>query len=198
MKSKKITKKFNSLNELIDFYNEYFSKWLSNEIIRCLNIINSNECDCLKAEYLLVCSSHQHYLAYDLENKQKAVKIIREKKFWQHDFNDFEELYDNVRKSLIDVHNIGDLAVYDVAKRIGGILGIKPEKYVYLASGAKEGAVKLLGERIKEKRLPVEKFRKYFPSLSPIHIENIICIMKEYFINDGIDITNEYELKIYN
>ena len=197
MKSKKIIKQFHSLEELVDFYNEYYSDWVSNEITRCSNIINSNDCDCLKAEYLLACSSHQHYLAYDLENKQKAVKIIRDRKFWQHEFNDFEELYYKVRKSLIDVSNIGDLAVYDVAKRIGGILGIEPEKYVYLASGAKEGAENLLGYKIKDYRLPKEEFDKYFSTLSPIHIENILCILKKYFIKDGIDTTKEYEMKIY-
>ena len=50
------------------------------------------------------------------------------------------------------------------------------------------GAEALLGRSISNDdfRLSVEEFIPYFRDLSATHIENILCIMKDYFVAQGI------------
>ncbi|MCH5242611.1 MAG: hypothetical protein J1F67_09355 [Muribaculaceae bacterium] len=198
MKSKKIKRKFDSLDELVDFYINNITLPLKKELEETKEIILFPENKDQEKARALLRNAHQKHLIWRKEAYDKVVSKLMDAKHWNNNYKDFEDLYENVEETIHNFKYVGDLTVFDVAKRIGNAIGIQPKEFVYLSRGAKQGAEILLGERIKEKRLPVEKFRKYFPSLSPIHIENILCIMKEYFIKDGIDITKEYELKIYN
>lgn len=51
----------------------------------------------------------------------------------------FDELHEVVRTTIGPLRGIGELAVYDVAYRIGAHLGLEPDK-VYLHAGTREGA----------------------------------------------------------
>ena len=97
-------------------------------------------------------------------------------------YADFEELYHAVKASIGDIGGIGDLSVYDTAKRIGHILPtpIYPKQYVYLSAGAKEGASKVLGYEPKF-REPIDKFSSMFGTLPSIFIEDILCVFKDKF-----------------
>ena len=80
-------------------------------------------------------------------------------------------------------------------------MGIEPVKYVYACKGAQTGGERLLGRKIGKKTSKIE-FDPYFPALSAMHIENILCIMKEFFILGGIDTSqeknfSECKLKMY-
>lgn len=84
---------------------------------------------------------------------------------------------------LIRIKGIGDLTVYDTAVRIGYSFGLHPEK-VYIHRGAKTGAKNLLGRKAVHGRkflymheLPIE-----FQSLTPMEVENCLCIYKNSFL----------------
>lgn len=92
---------------------------------------------------------------------------------------DFDELlniiYDN------RTFQIGPLTAYDIAERLGIYLGKIPNK-VYLHCGAKEGAIRLLGQRGNKKYLLVTDFPKAWQKakLNAQEIENILCRYKKY------------------
>ena len=95
----------------------------------------------------------------------------------------FEDLYKEICKLFDGIAFCqGPLVCYDVAMRIGQLYGIKPDKYVYLSNGAKEGARRLLGK----KRLPDIIERSEFPqplcNEKSIYIEDILCTFKDAFL----------------
>lgn len=95
-------------------------------------------------------------------------------------FADFEELYDWVYAQIGHISGIGQLTVYDTARRLGHLLTppVYPEQYVYLAAGAKEGAEDLLKQKDLKFRERVQRFTPYFGTLPSIFIEDILCIYK--------------------
>lgn len=101
----------------------------------------------------------------------------------------FEDLYDDVRRLVTNplISGIGDLTIYDTARRIGHVLDLPvyPERYVYLARGAKEGAKKLLGRNVNYVE-PVDVFKPYFGGLPSICIEDFLCIFKDYLCKGGV------------
>lgn len=86
----------------------------------------------------------------------------------------FDELHRAVRDWIGDLHGIGELAVYDIACRIGAFLGLRPE-LVYLHAGTREGAraLELRGATVRKADLP-----RAFLRLSPAQIEDCLCIYK--------------------
>ncbi|MBE6308342.1 MAG: hypothetical protein E7087_03435 [Bacteroidales bacterium] len=80
----------------------------------------------------------------------KQVATVLAKKTW-HDahYKSFEEFYIKVR-SIVNIHGIGNLTVYDIATQLikcFPTLAPMPCDYVYLASGALDGARILLGSK---------------------------------------------------
>jgi len=78
------------------------------------------------------------------------------------------------------IKGIGELAIYDAAHRIGANLGIKPDK-VYLHSGTKIGARKLLMNNHLSRFIDKSVLPKIFHSLENSEIEDILCIYKDDF-----------------
>ena len=72
------------------------------------------------------------------------------------------------------MRGIGELAVYDIACRIGAFLGFRPDR-VYLHAGTREGAraLGLRGASVRKIDLPGA-----FGCLSPAEIEDCLCIYK--------------------
>ena len=86
----------------------------------------------------------------------------------------FDDLHRTVHDRIGGIHRIGELAVYDIACRIGAFLGLSPDR-VYLHAGTREGAraLGLRGATVHKNRLPPE-----FRRLSPAEIEDCLCIYK--------------------
>ena len=84
----------------------------------------------------------------------------------------FDELHEVVRRTIGPLRGIGELAVYDVAYRIGAHLGLAPDR-VYLHAGTREGAraLGLGGTVLLKNELP-----KAFHRLSPGEIEDCLGI----------------------
>lgn len=89
----------------------------------------------------------------------------------------FDELFEVVRRTIGPIHGIGALAIYDIAQRIGAHLGLEPE-VVYLHRGVVEGARNLgltTGNGVLEPADLPEAFRR----LAPYEIEDCLCIYKD-------------------
>ena len=88
---------------------------------------------------------------------------------------DFAALHERIKQSIGTIRGIGDLAVYDIANRIGAYLDKEPE-LVYLHRGTRLGAAKLgfRGATINPRDLP-----RAFDRLSPAHVEDCLCIFED-------------------
>jgi hypothetical protein len=86
----------------------------------------------------------------------------------------FGDLIEHVREMIEPIRGIRELAVYDVALRIGYKLNLAPD-VVYLHAGAAEGAraLGIHGPSVHPKALPSAFYR-----LTPAEIENCLCIYK--------------------
>lgn len=86
----------------------------------------------------------------------------------------FDELIAVVETAIRQIHGIGDLAVYDIARRIGGHLRKEPAQ-VYLHAGTRLGASALgfRGKTLDPARLPAA-----FSRLSSAEVEDCLCIYK--------------------
>ena len=51
-------------------------------------------------------------------------------------YTDFDDLHDEVKRHIYKIKGIKDLTVYDAALRIGFLLGVFPEKNIYIVAGA--------------------------------------------------------------
>jgi len=87
----------------------------------------------------------------------------------------FAELHDIIDRHIKPIRGIGELAVYDIAHRIGAYLRHAPEA-VYLHAGTREGAraLNFAGKTIDVSELPAG-LRK----LSAAEIEDCLCIYKD-------------------
>lgn len=88
-------------------------------------------------------------------------------------FDDLISIIDSCR-----IKGVGDITIYDTAQRIGGYLGLYPQK-VYLHGGTRVGAEILIG-KIKGKSISVSQLPTPFQSaaISAGEIEDILCIYK--------------------
>lgn len=103
--------------------------------------------------------------------------------------HDFEELLKAINENN-DVPGIGELAVYDVAERIGVFLGpaFAPQD-IYLHSGTRKGARKLgLKTRYKNglQYITIADILQKYPALgghglTASEFENILCMYKDEF-----------------
>jgi hypothetical protein len=87
---------------------------------------------------------------------------------------DFHAVHCLVESKVGSIHGIGELAVYDIAHRVGAFLGKTPA-LVYLHCGTKAGAAILgfRGKTIDPKELPTA-----FSRLTAAEIEDCLCIYK--------------------
>jgi hypothetical protein len=130
------TRNFNSLAALIrDFITKDMLRW----------------CNCVRRNYAIDQSVKGCYIAdkrcchlLDISTPalQKASAILMNASLPSSAYNDFDALYDELRKILAPIKGLGPLCYYDIALRIGYHLRKKlmPEKYVYIQSGAYAGA----------------------------------------------------------
>jgi len=89
----------------------------------------------------------------------------------------FEELHQQVEDCIGRIRGIGPLAIYDISLRIGAFLRLAPRK-VFLHRGARKGAA-ALGLRGRKEILDVSELPQEFGPLSPLEIEDCLCIFKK-------------------
>ena len=179
--------KFSTFEELVGFYESDLQLPLLKELALCRAAVKLPLDNRRKAEILLM-GGHQWHLNIRkrAEAKNDIIEKLAETKLWERKYTCFEDIYKDVVKAVDGILYAGALTRYDVAKRIGFCCGVEPEQ-VYLHSGARIGAKRLLGiERLSGDTLPVEKFHKFFPTLSALHIENLLCIAKDLFAEGRI------------
>lgn len=184
---------FSSFEEIVAVYYKTGAKTLNAELDFFRELAKADNIDAsIKAQALLT-GSHERYLNFrhSSVHKNNAINALVKAQPWTNSYEDFECLYADVCKILTDIPYIKDLVKYDVAKRIGVMLTPQtlPEKYVYIHNGTKLGASRLLGRAldINASQLKRDEFIPYFGDMSALHIENILCIMKDYFITGGIE-----------
>lgn len=88
----------------------------------------------------------------------------------------FHELINLVDSSIRSISGIGELAVYDIALRIGARFGIEPSQ-VYLHRGTRQGA-RALGLGTRRAVLDIADLPAELQKLSPREAEDALCIYK--------------------
>jgi hypothetical protein len=89
---------------------------------------------------------------------------------------DFEDLHAYVARAGKPIRGIGELAIYDVALRIGWFGRMEPKR-VYLHAGTRAGA-KALGLDGSAATLPLDAFPAELRVLDASEIEDFLCIYK--------------------
>ena len=89
----------------------------------------------------------------------------------------FANLIEKVNTIIRPIKGIGELAVYDIALRIGAYLGLAPER-VYIHSGTRSGA-KAIGIYDGQKSIALDKLPTPFHQLTPREAEDCLCIYKD-------------------
>lgn len=118
---------------------------------------------------------HQYRIPKDSLTKAKR-RLLRQKEKIRNCAS-FEELYDLVNSRIKNIWMIGELAVYDIASRIGAYLHLEPEQ-VYLHRGTRDGA-RALGFHGPLAKLTINDLPREFGRLKPGEIEDCLCIYKE-------------------
>jgi hypothetical protein len=88
----------------------------------------------------------------------------------------FGQLHQVVAETIGAIGRIGELAVYDIATRIGAFLRLEPD-LVYLHRGTRDGA-RALGLGRGRPSLTVDELPSAFRRLRPYEIEVCLCIEK--------------------
>lgn len=89
----------------------------------------------------------------------------------------FDELHDLIDDEIGNLESIGELAVYDIACRIGAYLKLEPQR-VYLHRGTRAGA-QAIGLTGSQKTLELKDLPTAFRSLKAGEIEDCFCIYKD-------------------
>ena len=181
-------KKFNSLSEMIQFYESDLQQPLLQELELCRKVVLSSKVDDSKKAEVLLMGGHQWHLNLRPTEKEGIINTLKDAKLWKCNYTDFEDVYDKVVNTIGDLEYVGFLTCYDVAKRIGFCCGHEPECFVYLHSGARKGAKNLLNiPRLSGNTMDKMRFATLLPGLSALHIENFLCIMKDIFVDGKIN-----------
>jgi hypothetical protein len=133
-----------------------------------------------------------HYIAWAITEEgtthkhqrrlKKTVKALLKQTLIEkyQDIKSFKT-FDEYMELFLSIDGVGQLTAFDLSKRHGLCFGIKPEK-IYLHRGAYKGARNLLGDKTKGKKFVyINDLPKEIQILSPVDIENFLCIYKDYF-----------------
>ena len=80
--------------------------------------------------------------------------------------------------------------MYDTALRIGAKLGVAPVR-VYLHTGTREGAKRLGIETKGVSALWPSELPEALRELEPYEVEDVLCIYKDKFLADVLDLRDE-------
>lgn len=88
----------------------------------------------------------------------------------------FDQLHSRIRSFVESIKGLGQLFVYDTALRFGFSRNLNPT-LVYLHRGTRTGAARL-GLNSKKATLNIYELPKEMSELSPIDVEDFLCIYK--------------------
>lgn len=114
---------------------------------------------------------------------EKATETLEELRNELELSKDFDALL--LKVNSIQISGFGPLAKYDFCVRFGYKRGLKPDKFVYLHAGTRDGAkaIKHLLPSLEKKeykdRIPLAKLPEELRNMNSIDIENLLCIFKE-------------------
>ena len=152
-------------------------------------------------EYLNSCSSKKvlnrklsdkliHRLQCDRKDKetgenisQRWLKHIKENISAFDDCHDFQSILGKVKKYAKDFYGIGELTIYDTATYIGCPKEIYPNE-VHLHAGTRIGARAIGITGRTATKAEFVKICKAFDQLTPIQIEDFLCIYKSCLQGD--------------
>ncbi|MEA3053264.1 MAG: hypothetical protein QOG72_2167 [Sphingomonadales bacterium] len=117
---------------------------------------------------------HQHRIGY--QGMAAAANFIEPHADALIAAADFAELHFRVAALAAELPRIGELAIYDIAQRIGWYRGIEPAE-VYLHCGALEGA-KALVPQLRGKTVSVAQLPLALHALTPAQLEDVLCLYK--------------------
>jgi len=133
--------------------------------------------ECFKPEGREKRFDHQRHIP--LAALKESQAILQASKQRLRACRSFHELHRLVKQLISGINGVGPLVIYDTAERLGGYLGLYPER-AYLHSGTKEGA-QVLGLDVSRGVLEVAELPKALQALPPREIENFLCIYKDRF-----------------
>jgi hypothetical protein len=110
--------------------------------------------------------------------KKASQKLLKEKQPLLK-CKQFDGVFKIVSDVVATVSGIGPMYAYDVALRIAANRRLKPKK-VYLQRGVRTGAENLLGRKFKEQILECSVFPAVLRRLTPMEIEDFLCIYKKH------------------
>ncbi len=114
---------------------------------------------------------HQCRVAHKLS---EGLEVALADKMQPEDFQNFQELHNWVQFVTTRVKGLGATTAYDVARRLGAWLNLKPV-VIYLHAGTATGARKL---GIEGEVALLDAFPKELQVLGATHLENFLCIYK--------------------
>jgi hypothetical protein len=109
------------------------------------------------------------------KNLLLGLKVALEDRKQPVNFHNFQTLHDWVKSVSCRVRGLGVTTSYDVARRLGAWLDLKPDR-VYLHAGTANGA-NVFG--IQGETAPLSMFPREIQALGATHTENFLCIYKE-------------------
>lgn len=116
---------------------------------------------------------HQYRVSNHLP---EGLKLALDNQKQPEIFQDFDALHDWIQNICRDVWGLGATTAYDVARRLGAWLGLKPD-LVYLHAGTAQGAKKF---GINKKTAELSEFPPEIQALGATHAENFLCIYKDH------------------
>ena len=87
-------------------------------------------------------TKHSHQWRLPKSALEQAAKVLKRHSTEIGRYKTFQDLFAAIKAALKPIHGIGELAIYDIALRIGASREIEPEN-VYLHRGTREGARRL-------------------------------------------------------
>jgi hypothetical protein len=106
----------------------------------------------------------------------KAEQALQRRAVRLAEAGSFDDLHTEVFAAIGCIRGIGDLAIYDIAHRIGAYLKLEPA-LVYLHAGTRDGArvLGLSGKSVSPGQLPTE-----LQVLTAAELEDCLCIYKAW------------------
>ncbi len=180
----------NEMNEILSDYKKAITIPLGDRILhikrvleKCVRGLYTNEHQwCVKKSSVI--EAVNNLLNGQFVNKDgKCSSLFDASLSLCEQFNDFEELYEAIKKLIGSINGIGLVTLYDTAKHIGYLYKnqIFPQSYVYLhtcTNKVNKAARALLSRRVGYRK-PTNCFSSFFPSLSSLEIEDILCCFSQ-------------------
>lgn len=184
-----------TLKDVVTNYNKWYKQNYHESLKRYGDFLNAAAyCDEVMAEVLLI-GNHQARLN-DLKSwradAKSAIVVLAKARPWKKSYADFGKIYEDVKKLIGDINNIGPLTIYDVALRLAAQFNnpkMMPQK-VYLNAGPwkaakimrQEGVITTLSHVMAKADFPDE-----FKDLRCDEIEDMLCSLGHYGVFSDLD-----------